>query len=372
MADYFGWDIGGVHLKLSRLTCVGESASIRTLIVPFEIWKDPAGLTRRLREMFAEAAAEPCAGTDGRPDPAAFRSDRRRSTGTHGVTMTAELSDVFPSRAEGARSILRACADALPVPPRVVDLRGGLLSLQEALERPLDVAAANWAATARLTARLAQDAVLVDVGSTTTDIIPISGGQARPSGRTDTERLLTGELVYSGFLRTPPASLTESVPLRGGWCRVSNEHFTIMGDVHLILGSIGDRDYTCATPDGRGRSAEESMARLARLVCGDVAEIGSHALETIAVYLKDRQVDHLARAIVQVRSCQPGAPSSRAIVAGAGAFLAEAASGRAGLEVTRLAGLLPALAGRDWDRSAPTAALAVLMAEEDGASRFTR
>ena len=101
MADYFGWDIGGVHLKLSHLRCGNGAASIRTRIVPFEIWKEPAGLARRIRAILEEATADPgTAGGRARPPVEA----------AHGVTMTAELSDVYPTRTEGVRSILRACA----------------------------------------------------------------------------------------------------------------------------------------------------------------------------------------------------------------------------------------------------------------------
>jgi len=372
MGDYYGWDIGGVHLKLSRLVCGGGKASIRTRIVPFEIWRDPAGLGRRLHDLFTNGKTRTGAVAGERPGPPMGRARRRSVQGMHGVTMTAELSDVFASRVEGARSILQACAEALPVPPWVLDRNGDLLPFRAALERPMEVAAANWAATARLVARLRRDAVLVDVGSTTTDIIPIRRGRACPSGRTDTERLLSGELVYSGFLRTPPASLAGSVPLRGGWCRVSPEHFTVMGDVHLILGSIGEREYTTATPDGRGRSRKEAMARLARLVCGDVREIGTSALRTIARHLADRQVEQLAAAMRQVLADQGATRSTRAIAAGAGAFLGEAAARRAGLPVTRLERLLPFVDGAGWDKAAPSAALAVFMAEKEGEFRFTR
>ena len=351
MADYFGWDIGGVHLKLSRLRCGEGAASILTRIAPFEIWREPAGLARRIRALCEEAVA-------GAGAP-------------HGVTMTAELSDVYTTKAEGVRSILRACAEALPAPPRVLDRRGGLRSLREAMERPLEVAAANWAATARLVGRVQRDALLIDVGSTTTDIIPIRGGEPCPLGRADTDRLLTGELVYTGILRTPPSSLAEAVPLRGGWCRLAPEHFTVMGDVHLILGSIAAHEYTTPTPDGRGRSREEALARLARLVCADVGEIGASAVEAIARYLNERQIGRLARAILQVVSGPAGAGLTTAVSAGAGAFLAEAAARRAGLESVRLARRIPDIAGGDWDRSAPSAAIAVLMADEDGVFRFT-
>ena len=347
MGDYFGWDIGGVHIKFAKLTAAQASASILTRVVPFEIWKDPDGLVPRLRSLL-----------DDRP-------------GKHGVTMTAELSDLYPTRADGVRSILRACAQALPGPPRILDVRGGFLSVDEALDRPLEVAAANWVGTARLVARARRDALLIDVGSTTTDIVPIRAGEPRPAGRTDTERLLSGELVYSGVLRTPPSSLTDVVPLHGMWCRVSPEHFTIMGDVYRILGTITERDYTVPTPDGRGRSRDEAMARLARLVCADLAAIGPAAVETIALFLEERQIEQVTKAILQVLSRQPQEVPPPAVSAGAGAFLAEEAARRAGLEVTGLARLAPGIRGDAWPRAAPAAAIAVLLADEDGAFRFT-
>src|SRR5439155_23678839 len=207
--------------------------------------------------------------------------------------------------------------------------------------------AANWLATATLIGRAVPDALLVDVGSTTTDIVPIRGGTPCPAGRTDTERLVSGELVYTGCLRTPPASLAGFVPLHGGWCRVSPERFTIMGDVHRILGTIAERDYTVATPDGRGRSLEDARTRLARLVCADAGAIGVPALETIARFLAERQVEQLAHAIGQVLSRVPG-KGPVVVPAGAGDFLAESAARRAGLETIPLAGLFPGLAGDDW------------------------
>jgi probable H4MPT-linked C1 transfer pathway protein len=351
MTDFCGWDIGGVHLKLSRLRCQGDTASILTRIVPFEIWKEPAGLAPRIRAMVDEAEVEAGA--------------------AHGVTMTAELSDVYATRADGVRSILRACVEALPVEARVLDRHAVLLPFREAMERPLEVAAANWVATARLVGLAVRDALLVDVGSTTTDIIPVRGGEPCPEERTDTGRLQSGELVYTGLLRTPPASLTDVVPLRGGPCRVAPEHFTNMGDAYLILGSIAAEDYTVPTPDGRGRTREEAMTRLARLVCADLDEIGPAAVETMARHLRDRQVDRVARAIRQVLSRTQGGALTTAVSAGAGTFLAEEAARRAGLDTVRLARIVPNVQGVRWDRSAPAAALALLMASEKGAFRFT-
>src|SRR6185295_17246007 len=117
---------------------------------------------------------------------------------------------------------------------------------------PLEVAAANWRASATLVARTFRDALFLDVGSTTTDIIPIVAGSVVVEGTTDPGRLLSGELVYTGALRTPVCAIVRSVPFEGRRCRVAAEHFAVAADVHLWLGRIQASDYTCETPDGRG------------------------------------------------------------------------------------------------------------------------
>jgi probable H4MPT-linked C1 transfer pathway protein len=119
------------------------------------------------------------------------------------------------------------------------------------LGHPLDFAASNWLAAALWIARQNPDCLYVDVGSTTTDILPIVGGQVCVSGRSDLDRLSSGELVYTGALRTNLAAMVQSIPVAGRICRVASEYFAISGDVHLVLGNINADDYTCATPDGR-------------------------------------------------------------------------------------------------------------------------
>jgi (4-(4-[2-(gamma-L-glutamylamino)ethyl]phenoxymethyl)furan-2-yl)methanamine synthase len=348
-----GWDIGGAHLKRSCLQARPQGATIQTAIVPFEIWRDPDGLARRLRALAATAEARP----DGDTAPP-----------WHAVTMTAELSDVFPGRAEGVRAILRACAAAFdPGRTRLLDLEGDLITPGEAMEHPLRVAAANWVGTALLAGRVAPAAVLIDVGSTTTDIIPIESGRPQPRGRTDTERLMSGELVYSGVLRTPPASLTETVPLGSGRCRVAAENFATTADVYLLLGRLDAADCTAPTADGRPVGFEEAAARLARIVCADAASLGRETIRSIAAHLEERQIGLIGRALEQVLSHSPTLRAAPAVVAGVGAFLAVEVAARAGLQPVPLERLLPWVEGERWGRAAPSAALALLMADSGGA-----
>jgi probable H4MPT-linked C1 transfer pathway protein len=345
-----GWDIGGVHLKAAAFDLTGRGGLLAWRQEPFEIWRDPGSLTARLGALAASL-----------PAPADRSSSRAMR---HAVTMTAELSDVFPSRAAGVRFILAACRESLGGDLRVLRTSGDLVAIEAARRDPDGVGAANWMATAMVAARaLGGSGVLVDTGSTTTDIVPLASGRPAPRGRSDLERLACGELVYSGLLRTPPAALADRVPLRGGWCRTAPEHFTSMADVYVLLGRIDPSSCTVPTPDGRGRTSSECAARLARLVCAEPGDLGEDELLSLAEFLADRQAEGIAAAIREVATRNPGV--GRAVVAGAGAILAADAAARAGLVPVRLAELVPGR-GDGWDVVAPAACLALLLAEEVG------
>ena len=205
--------------------------------------------------------------------------------------MTAELSDVFRTKREGVGFVLDAVEAVSRAPVRVFTTAGSFVDTATARARPLDAAASNWVATAMLVGRFVPDALLVDIGSTTTDVIPVTGGRVAALGRTDPERLLAGELVYTGVLRTNVAAIVRRVPLRGGECPVASELFAVSGDVHVLLGSLGPDDYTCPTPDGRPPTPEFAGERLARVVCADGDMLGAEEIRAIAVAVAEAQVE---------------------------------------------------------------------------------
>jgi hypothetical protein len=209
-------------------------------------------------------------------------------------------------------------------------------------------------------AREHRDAVLLDVGTTTTDIIPIVGGRVAAIGRTDSDRLRSGELVYTGCLRTPICAVVRSLPVGGGRCRVAAEHFAVTADVYCWLGRIADVGYTCDTPDGRGRSRSEAGARLARMVCADSETLSDRDMTAIARHVARAQTLQIAHGIRQVVRRLGRAWSGVAVVAGSGAFIARAAAEAAGVVVCESVGG----AGADAWRAAPAAAVAYLLAEQ--------
>ena len=177
-----------------------------------------------------------------------------------------------------------------------------LESLIRAEENPFGVAAANWAATGWLVSQRIKDCVVIDVGSTSASIIPIVNGQVAARGKTDLDKLICGELVYTGSLRTNVAAIVHSVPVKNGVAGVASELFALSADVHLVLGNITAKQYTCETADGRGKSLPEALARLARVVCADMEMLTQQEIINIAKYIYDKQVLQVAEGLNKVYS----------------------------------------------------------------------
>jgi probable H4MPT-linked C1 transfer pathway protein len=236
----------------------------------------------------------------------------------------------------------------------VYSVDGRFLSLDEARREPLAVAAANWSATARLVAATRRDVILLDTGTTTTDIIPIMDGKEVALGRTDPARLASGELVYTGALRSPAEAIASQVPFRGALAGVSAEGFALAGDVHLWRGDLAPADYTVPTPDGRPATREFAGERLARVVCADREMLDDAGVSMIADALADAQMACVADAVWRVAERHPTLRT--AVVTGLGSFIGAAAARRVGLEVVPLADSL----GEDAARNAPAAAVALL------------
>jgi (4-(4-[2-(gamma-L-glutamylamino)ethyl]phenoxymethyl)furan-2-yl)methanamine synthase len=326
-------DIGGANTKAAWL----DGESLRTVSRAFEVWRDRAALSAVLRDVAAEVAGGP---------PHAV-----------GITMTAELSDAFRTKREGVAFVLDAAQDALGARPlRVLTTAGELVPVEAARARPWDVAAANWVATALAVAGAYPDALLVDVGSTTADVVPIAAGRVAATAHNDLERLLAGELVYTGVLRTNLAAIAPRVPVRGRWCPVSSECFAISADVHLVLGHLAPESYDCPTPDGRPATLAFARERIARLVCADAEQLDAGEVDAIAAFLHGEQLRQIEDAARRVQRQLPR--DAPAVTVGSGAFLGREIAARLGRTVADA----PVPWGATGADAAPAAALAALLA----------
>ncbi|MEJ2272298.1 MAG: hydantoinase/oxoprolinase family protein [Candidatus Bathyarchaeota archaeon] len=218
-----------------------------------------------------------------------------------GISITAELSDAFRTKREGIKSILKSVNNVYANSPKfVVDVESNLLSVEDASEKPYRVASANWAATGWMISKLIKNCIIIDVGSTTTSIIPIINGKIIAKGKTDLEKLQNGELVYTGSLRTNVATIINWIPINGKITKVSSELFAQSGDIHMILDNICENDYITETSDNRGKTKIESMARLARVVCADIEMLTEQQITDMAHFVYDKQVNQITEGLNQV------------------------------------------------------------------------
>jgi hypothetical protein len=292
-------DIGGANLKGAH-----SDGSVRS--EPFEVWRRPEELAGAIAKLL----------------------ERMPACDTLAVTMTAELCDCFETKAEGVKAVLDAVEKSLGRRKRSVAVQvwmtdGRLATLAEARSNPLKAAASNWLALATWAGSLcdAGPAILIDVGSTTSDIIPLRDGVPVPRGRTDFDRLASSELVYAGIRRTPIIALVPTLVLSGRTRRLASESFATTCDVYTWLGDLPEEPKNRRTADGRSATRANAAARLARVVCADRSMVDDKHLTQIARQVADAQRTDLLRAIREVE-LGLGQRANTAVIAGSGEFLA--------------------------------------------------
>ncbi len=289
-------DIGGANLKAAD--GLGWARSM-----PFSMWREPERLAGVIGE-FVKSAPE---------------SDR------FAVTMTGELCDVFRTKSEGVRHILTAVGEvAAGAEVTVYLVNGRMVPLEAACELPHLAAASNWHAMATFAGRFIRGraGMLIDIGSTTTDLIPITDQRPAARGRNDSERLLSGELVYTGIGRTPICAVTRTLPFRGTMCPLAAEVFATTADAYLLLGKIVEQPLAEWTADGRPLTLEFAHERLARMLCADRTTFDADDARRAAEFVYHTQLAQLRCALAEVMAAMPTSPDWF-VVSGSGEFLAQ-------------------------------------------------
>jgi len=331
---WMGIDIGGANLKAA------DGQGFAT-IQPFALWERPQQLAEALRALIA---------TVPKVDHLA-------------VTMTGELADCFTSKAEGVAFILQAVSKAADGRHTRVYLTTGLLVAPGiALRQPLLAAASNWHALATFAGRYVRKGVglLMDIGTTTSDIIPLLDGQPAAIGRTDPDRLLSGELVYTGVERSPLCAVVSAVPWRGQQCPTAHEVFATTWDVYLTTGDLPEEPHSLHTVDRRPATRVAARDRLARQVCADREMFSEADARAVADAVARTQLTKVATGAAEVLKRLPG-PLEAAVLCGRGEFLAKRM-----FEKLKVAPRLTSLAdqlGPELSRCAPAHAVAVLARE---------
>jgi len=296
MISTVGWDVGGAHLK----ACLVEAGVARDAAQwPCPLWQGEEHLDRAL-----DAA---CARW-----PAASR---------HAVTMTGEMVDLYADRERGVLAVGARLRARLGAALAFYAGDAGFVAHDALAQRWAQVASANWLATATLCAARAGHGVLVDIGSTTTDVVAFGRGAVSTGARSDAERLASGELVYHGVVRTPLCAIAQSVPWRGAPHNVMNEFFATSADVYRLTGELDEAHDQQPSADGGSKDAAATCRRLARMVGLDARD-ASHA-EWLAFAREWRALQLAAIAsqlerVIAARRVPLGAPL---VAAGCGDFL---------------------------------------------------
>lgn len=299
-----GLDIGGANIKAA--TVEGNSSCF-----PFPLWQRPDELSHFLKEIGQQhlSAADQLA-----------------------ITMTGELCDCYENKAEGVTQILNCLEQAFPqIPIHVYNLSGEFVSVAQARQMdPLKIAASNWLALANYARRWVNDsqtAILVDIGSTTTDIIPLTAERVLAVGRTDTTRIANHELVYSGSVRTPVCAVTQRFHFRGSDVLLAQELFATMQDVYITLEEIPESNPSLEatgapySADGRPLTKSCSRHRLSRMLCADPDELQDEEIDSLARQVAYDQRRILQESLQKVRARIAGDSVPTLISSGSGWFL---------------------------------------------------
>jgi len=307
-----GWDIGGAHAK----ACLIDGGAI----VDVAQW--PCALWRGLHEL------------DAALDAALARWSRLLDNAgpmVHAVTMSGEMVDLFATREEGVARIAARLAQRLPGRIVLYGGRAGWIDVADAAQRWAEIASANWFATADHAARLFGDGVVVDIGSTTVDLIAFRDGGVASQSRSDHDRLRRGELVYSGVVRTPLCALARRVPFRGAEVNIMAEWFATTADVYRLTGELDPAHDQHPSADAQAKDLPGSRQRLARMIGLDARDASEDDWLVLARHWRSLQIDEIAQQLGQLMSqvakghgpWDQGSTPWIAVSAGCGSFLVD-------------------------------------------------
>ncbi|WP_244816612.1 hydantoinase/oxoprolinase family protein [Caballeronia sp. Lep1P3] len=346
IATVFGWDVGGAHVKVSMVSA-GALADVAQWACP--LWQGIAHLERVIDCVFERwpQAADACA--------------------RHAVTMTGEMVDLFADRAEGVRMLTGAISRRLGARTLFYGGERNWLARSACADGWRKVASANWLATAEWVATRMDHALLVDIGSTTTDIVPIVAGRVAARGTNDAERLASGELVYQGVVRTPLCGVAHRIAFRGESTGVMNEWFATTADVYRLTGELWAGHDQHASADNGPKTEAASCARIARMIGRDAIDASADEWRRFALQWRDEQLRAIEANLHRVSAQHAALASAPVVGAGCGRFLAAALAQREArgyVDFARLAGVSSADAQcAQWASTcAPSVAVALLAA----------
>ncbi len=302
-----GWDIGGAHLKVAWQDQCGRIKAVE--IMPTPLWQGLESLGQALQDLSRRLPLHDC---------------------EHRITMTAELVDLFDDRRSGVLELIDWLKQRLPR-QSLYFYAGveGFIPFAKAGEFTEQIASANWLATTRYAASVVSSGVMMDVGTTTSDLLPFKKQCLLNKGFTDRQRLAHDEMIYAGVVRTPLMAIADRVPFKGEWLTLANELFATTADVYRVLGDLPEAADLYPAADGKEKTTSASRRRLSRMIGADLSDGSEADWHRLAAFFADRQIDALSLACQ--RQLSLGLSDSAVLIgAGVGRFLVERVAIRLG------------------------------------------
>ena len=339
--NIMGWDIGGAHLKAA---IIQPPATVTAVFQrPCQLWKGIAKLDEAAK-FILEALAFPI--------------------NRHVLTMTGELVDCFADRNDGVKQILSTMSRILKTDEVLVYAGSeGLLRLSEIKpQNYLNIASANWLASATWAAQQIGSGLFVDIGSTTTDILLLHDGKVMTEAYTDYGRLQSQELVYTGIIRTAVMAVAQSVQDQGREIGLMAEYFATMADVYRLTGELNELHDQSESADGAEKTLVASANRLARMIGCDVVEQELTRWEKMAYKLRNQQQTRIQSACQQQLE-RIELPQDKSLIgAGVGRFLVKEIASNLGRAYLDYSDLFSIVVDQVGDHTAADCAAAVAVA----------
>jgi (4-(4-[2-(gamma-L-glutamylamino)ethyl]phenoxymethyl)furan-2-yl)methanamine synthase len=291
-----GWDIGGANLKAVLIDAQGTALS--AIQLPCELWKGTGRLALAMQQVLQTLNV---------------------SIHHSVVTMTGELVDLFPNRHVGVCAIAQVATQQLKHTTKLYASSAGFVPYEEVSMHSAEIASMNWHASAKYVAQHVENALFVDIGSTTADMIPIQHNKLSNIGYTDAERMANNELVYTGVVRTPLMALANQVEFKQRQYHMAAEYFASIADVYRLLQQLPAQSDMADTADGQDKTAIASARRIARMIGHDFEDASMADWIILANQFKNLHIKQLQQAMMQYIQKQP----LTIVGAGAGEFLVQ-------------------------------------------------
>lgn len=263
-----GWDIGGAHIKLALL--IENRLQVFQWYCP--LWRGIAELDKILHTALKEM---------------------KGLSFYHNVTMTGELADCFNSKADGVQQIVNKFTEVMTNHESIQFFtKKQLLNAPHAIQSFEQIASANWLASGIAVATVCDDALFIDMGSTTTDLLMIKSGYIQNFAHSDFGRLRTGELIYTGVVRTCVNTICRNMLYQSEMIPMMAEYFANTADVYRILEMLPTHADVGETCDGGAKDYASSVQRLGRMIGLDVTDINQEEKKrwkSSAAYIAEQQ-----------------------------------------------------------------------------------